>query len=64
MVSLDTQQQIVKVIMAIAKNERAVELQRLNLAQNPLFTPYTAFLRLDQNNNQYLNANDIKSFLE
>lgn len=50
--------------VAIADHELAIEQQRQYLARLEEFEPYATFNRLDRNNNGYLSAYEIFSFLK
>lgn len=63
MISVETQALLADVILAIAKEERALEVMREILAEQVLFCPYTAFLRIDRKNYGYVDKNDLQSFL-
>ena len=64
MLSLDTQFQLVKVIITIAREEKGLEVIRQVLAEQVLFTPYTAFMRIDRKKKGFVDKNDLKAFLE
>jgi len=64
MLSHDTQVQLVKTIMTIAKEEQGLETIKQLLAEQKLFTPYTAFLRIDKLDHRHLTKTDLQSFLE
>jgi hypothetical protein len=50
--------------MTIAKEEQGLEIIRQLLAEQKLFTPYTAFLRIDKLNHHKLTKSDLQTFLE
>ncbi len=64
MISLDTQKQLANVIMTIAHEEKALEVIRQVLGEQALFTPYTAFLRLDRKKKGFLDKAALKRFLQ
>ena len=64
MVSSETQGLLARLMLTIAKEERVLEVMRQILAEQVLFCPYTAFLRIDRRNSGYINKNDIHNFLE
>lgn len=49
--------------IAVADHELTIEKQRQYLARLEEFEPYATFVRLDRNNNGYLTAHEIASFL-
>jgi len=64
MLTLETQNQLVNFIMTIAHEEKGLEVIRQVLAEQVLFTPYTAFLRMDRSRKGWIDKSDIKVFLE
>jgi len=50
-------------IGAVASNERLLETKRQLLADEPLFSPYLAFTRMDRLHAGYLTPYDIKDYL-
>ena len=63
MLSLETESRLASLIGAIAENERMIEVRRQLLAEQPLFAPYSAFLRIDKYHTGCITAYDIKDFL-
>jgi len=54
---------VMKLMLAIAKEEKSIELIRQTLSQQPQFEPYAAFLYLDKEKCGYLTITSIKTFL-
>jgi len=63
MISKETQIQLAKFIMTIATKERAIEDARQRLSKIDLFSPYSAFLRIDRKRKHGINKTDLKNFL-
>jgi Ca2+-binding EF-hand superfamily protein len=63
MLSFETQMQLVKVMLTIARGENSLEVFRQILAEQTLFSPYTSFLRIDRKNKGYLDKEDLVNFL-
>jgi len=64
MISLETDARLVRLILAISKEEKALEVVRQVLAQQSKFEPYAAFQRLDKKYRGYLTTSDLKTFLQ
>lgn len=63
MISRETQTQLAKLIMTIARKERAVEEIRQRLSKIDLFSPYSAFLRIDRKKSHAIDKSDLREFL-
>jgi len=63
MLSRNTRNQLVKVIMTIAKEEQGLEAIRQALASQERFSPYTAFIRIKKKKENLITKGDIKVFL-
>ena len=61
--SIQTQDKLKELLLAIADGEKGIEVQRKALGRNPLFEPYAAFQRLDRRRLGFLSSIDILSFL-
>lgn len=64
MLTVNTQAQLVDLIMTIARLEKASEAIRLTLAEQPCFLPYSSFQRIDRKHNGYITGTEIMQFLE
>jgi len=64
MLTHDTQKLLANTIMIISREQQGLETIKQILAQQQLFTPYTAFLRISRENQGYLTKTDIQIFLE
>ena len=64
MLSLDTQGHLASLIMTIAREEKGLEVIRQVLSEQALFTPYTAFLRIDRSKRGFIDKEDLKNFLQ
>ena len=64
MISQETQLQLAKVILSIARSESALETIRQILAEQQSFSPYTAFRRIDRKNKAFIDKNDLQNFLK
>jgi hypothetical protein len=63
MISRETQAQLANLIMTIATKERAIEDIRQKLSKIDLFSPYSAFLRIDRKRKHAIDKTDLKNFL-
>lgn len=64
MLSTETEKNLALLIQAIADNERHIEVKRQIVAENLLFSPYSAFLRLDKFRQGFITVQDLKGFLK
>ena len=55
--------QLCEFFLAIARNEKKIEVIRQLLAENEDFEPYAVFKRIDRENKQFITAEDIIKFL-
>ena len=63
MQSLDTEADLVRLLMGIAKAELSAERARQFLANQPLFEPYAAFQRIDRELHGIISSDNLKAFL-
>jgi Ca2+-binding EF-hand superfamily protein len=63
MLSPDTKNKLKDFLMAIANGELAVEKRRQSLAMLGDFEPYSAFIRIDRNGDNIIDAGDVAQFL-
>ena len=61
---VDHKTKVALLLMAIAYEERQVEITREVLAEQFSFVPFQAFRRLDRRNKAAINANDLHLFLQ
>ena len=62
MLSLPSKKHLCDLLVGIASGERRLEICRQVLCELPSFEPYTCFLRLDRNQQQYLTSYDLAIF--
>ncbi len=62
-VSQETAVQLARLILAIAQEEKAVEVTRQVLAEQPQFEPYAAFQLLDTQLHGYISSEDVYQFV-
>ena len=63
MISPDTENQIVKLLLTLSDHERQVEINRQVLAQNLDFDAYQAFRYIDTNDKNSINAYNLLDLL-
>lgn len=64
MLSQETESRLARLIMAIANEEKKVELARQALAEQHHFEPFAAFQRIDRKCHGFISTNDIRVFLK
>lgn len=64
MLSPDTRNRLKDFFMALANGELTVEKRRQSLAMLRDFEPYSAFIRIDRNGDNIVDAGDVARFLE
>ena len=63
MLSYTAKSKLADLIGVIAENERQIETRRQLLAEEPLFSPYVAYGRLDKYHSGYITSFDVKEYL-
>lgn len=63
MLSSETEDKLVNLILTIAQLEKSLENIRQVLSELPEYEPYAAFQRLDREKKKYITATDINKFL-
>jgi len=58
----DINSKLVRIILAVAKEEKSAEVTRQVIAQQPKFEPYAAFQRIAQDG--FITKEGLKKFLE
>ena len=60
----DFEKQFVKYLLITLEAEREIEVQRQLLGRLLLFEPYAAFKRINRQNNNKIDLQDLTSFLK
>ena len=62
MLSIETEDRLAAIIKEVADSENHIEVNRLMLAEQTEFEPYSAFKRLDKFDNGFISHGDIVAF--
>ena len=63
MISQETNELFIEIFLTILQYENSLEIIRQVLAENPNFECFTAFKRLDLENKNYIDENNLFEFL-
>lgn len=63
MLGFESERRLVDVFSSVRDGEMAIEAQRQRLCLNSDFAPYSAFMRIDRDCNEYITGYELLNFL-